>query len=98
MLSHLVICEKQIVVNDLTAARLLAETYIQADDQSWSSLQAIGLYEPTASAIRRALEVHAIQEIDVWGTDKELWDKNVNHPSDSWRVSNRRTGRKFFLT
>lgn len=77
MLSHLVIWEKQIVVNDLATARLLAENYIQADDQSWSSLQAIGLYELTASAIRRALEVHAIQEIDVWGTDKELWDKLI---------------------
>ncbi|SDM58018.1 HD domain-containing protein [Siphonobacter aquaeclarae] len=75
MLSHLVIWEKQIVVNNLAAARLLAEAYIQADEQSWSSLQAIGLYQLTASAIRRALEVHAIQEIDVWGTDNELWDK-----------------------
>jgi len=49
-LSHLVVASQRIIVDDLAAARWLADIYIAADDASWANFREVGLYELTARA------------------------------------------------
>ncbi|HSM57107.1 MAG TPA: HD domain-containing protein [Candidatus Sulfomarinibacteraceae bacterium] len=72
-LEHLVVREGRIVTDDISTARWLAHTYIAADKASWANFREVGLYELTARAIRRALEVGHVREMDFWGTDEALW-------------------------
>jgi hypothetical protein len=48
---------------------------MQADQTSWSNKTAILLYELTARALRTAFDRSVITETDLWGGDKQLWDK-----------------------
>ena len=48
---------------------------MQADDASWANFREVGLYELTARAIRRGLEISAIVQDDFWLTDEVLWQK-----------------------
>lgn len=72
-LSHLVVTDSRIVVDDLDVARWLGYTYIAADRASWANFREVALYELTAMAIRRGLEIGILSERDFWGTDEELW-------------------------
>jgi len=74
-LDHLVVHDKRIVVDDLIAARWLGDTFITADDASWSNFREVGLYELTAQAIRTGLELGVLSEEDIWGTDARAWDR-----------------------
>ena len=65
-LSDLLVVNGRIAVKTVAAARWLAETYLQADDASWANFREVGLYEVTARAIRRGLEVGVISEADFW--------------------------------
>jgi HD superfamily phosphohydrolase len=74
-LAHLMVAESRIVTDDIAAARWMAETYIACDDASWANFREVGLYEVAARAIRRALEIGALHESDIWGTDQPAWSK-----------------------
>jgi hypothetical protein len=75
VLSHLVIAGQRPATDDLSVARWLGYTFIAADDASWANLREVGLYEVTARAIRRGLDIGVISETDIWGTDIPLWAK-----------------------
>jgi uncharacterized protein len=74
-LAHLVKYQNRIVVDDLPAARWLAETFIAGDKASWANFREVGLYELTAQAIRYALSSGALVEADLWGGDRDAWGK-----------------------
>jgi HD superfamily phosphohydrolase len=81
VLGHLTTWDRRIVVDDLEVARWLAYTYIACDQASWANFREVGLYEVTARAIRTALHLGIIGEVDFWGTDAELWAK-LNRGAD----------------
>jgi HD superfamily phosphohydrolase len=74
-LSHLKVSSNRIVVDDLEAARWFGYTYIETDQTSWANFREVALYELTAMAIRRGLELGEIQESDFWRADRDLWKK-----------------------
>lgn len=82
VLQHLVVHDGRIMIDDAETASWLAHTYLAADKASWANLREVGLYELTARAIRRALEIDLIQEPDFWRTDEELWDV-LQHSNDA---------------
>jgi hypothetical protein len=75
VLDALVVVNGRIAVNDTAAARWLAHTFMQADDASWANFWEVGLYEVTARAIRRGLDVGVITRQDFWLTDVPFWQK-----------------------
>lgn len=81
-LDALAVEQGRVVVTDLYVARWLGYTFIQADKASWANFREVGLYELTARAIRRGLEIGIISEADLWGTDLPLWEK-LQASSDS---------------
>ncbi len=81
VLDHLIVQQRRIVMDDKAAAAWLADTYMAADDASWSDFREVGLYELTAQAIRRALDTGLISSHDFWTTDVELWAR-LNAGSD----------------
>lgn len=81
-IDSLEVVEGRITVNDSSAARWLAYTFIEVDRASWSSFREVGLYQLTAEAIKAAHQYGLIEEADLWGTDEALWEKlqSANHP------------------
>ena len=79
-LPNLIVKAGRIVCQELSTARWLAETFMAADDASWSNFREVGLYELTAQAIRRGLAVGAMSEADIWGEDRPVWQKLHAHP------------------
>ena len=79
-LTHLVVHQRRIAVDDLETAQWLGYTYIAADQASWANFREVALYEVTAQAIRTALKIGVITEADLWGTDEILWDKIKAYP------------------
>ncbi|MCP4358922.1 MAG: HD domain-containing protein [Chloroflexi bacterium] len=75
VLQSLIVTDGRIVTNNLQAAQWLAYTFLQADDASWSNFREVGLYEVTAQAIRRGLEIGLITTEDFWLTDEPFWAK-----------------------
>ena len=71
----LVVVAGRFAVRGLDAARLFGYKYIEADQTSWSDKTAILLYELTARALRTALDRSVIADTDLWGGDRQLWDK-----------------------
>ena len=71
----LTVVEGRFAVRDLEAARLFGYKYMEADQTSWSDKTAILLYELTARALRTAFDRAVVSERDLWGGDKQLWDK-----------------------
>lgn len=82
-LSHLVVGDGRMAMDDVAAAFWLAHTFIKADDASWSNFREVGIYELTAQAIKRGLAIGAIDETDIWGTDAAAWHKLQHHPDDT---------------
>lgn len=80
VLPHLKLCKGRIAVDSIDMAQWLAHRFIEADDASWSNFREVGLYELTAQAIKRGLDLNAIQETDLWGTDTHLWRKLQQTP------------------
>lgn len=74
-LAHLRAYDGQIITDDPDSARWLGYTFIAADKASWANFREVGLYELTARAIRRGLQIGVISETDLWGTDRPAWDK-----------------------
>jgi HD superfamily phosphohydrolase len=74
-LTHLVVKDGRIALNNLSVAQWFGNTFMQADDASWANFREVGLYELTAQAIRRGLEMGAIVQDDFWLTDEVLWQK-----------------------
>lgn len=72
-LAHLMVYQGRIVMDDAAVAVWLADTYMAADDASWSDFREVGLYELTAQAIWRGLETGVISRNDFWTTDAVLW-------------------------
>jgi hypothetical protein len=69
-------------VDDLAAARWLADIYIAGDDASWANFREVGLYELTARAIKSAFWLGVFAEDDDWwGTDATAWAR-LNASSD----------------
>ncbi|MAT98746.1 MAG: hypothetical protein CL608_16510 [Anaerolineaceae bacterium] len=77
--AHLVVQDGRIALNDLSVAQWFGHTFMQADDASWANFREVGLYELTARAIRRGLEISAIVQDDFWLTDEVLWQKLHAH-------------------
>jgi len=75
VLSNLTVAGDRITAENLKVAQWLGYTFIAADDASWANFREVGLYEVTARAIRRGLEIGAITELDIWGTDELMWAK-----------------------
>ncbi|MCA9952880.1 MAG: HD domain-containing protein [Anaerolineales bacterium] len=75
VLQHLVVVNGRIATTNLQAARWLGYTFIAADDASWSNFREVGLYEITAQAIKRGLQIGTLSTDDIWGTDKPMWAK-----------------------
>jgi uncharacterized protein len=73
VLQHLTVHDGRIVTNAMSVAQWLAYTYIAADKASWANLREVALYEVTARAIRRALQIKHINTDDFWKTDEALW-------------------------
>lgn len=73
VLDRLEVYQDKIVVRDLETARWMAETYLAADQKSWANFREVGLYELAARALRRALEIGALEKNDLWGTDRAIW-------------------------
>ena len=67
--------EGKIITTDFDSANWLGYTFIAADQASWANFREVGLYELTAQAIRRALEIGVLTEADLWGTDQPAWEK-----------------------
>lgn len=80
ILRHLVVHDGCIALDDVAAARLMADRFIQADEASWANFWEVGLYELTARAIRRGFAVGALTEDDVWTTDAVAWARLNAHP------------------
>lgn len=74
-LGHMVVHDGRIAVNDLETARWLGYKFIAADEASWANFREVGIYELTAQAIRRALQIGVLVEADIWGEDRQAWDK-----------------------
>ncbi len=74
-LDRLVVYQGRIAVENLEAARWLADTYMAADEASWANFREVGLYELTARAIRYALSTGILGEEDIWGMDRVVWSK-----------------------
>ncbi len=74
-LQHLTVVNERIVTDSIEAAKWLGYTYIAADDASWANFREVGLYEITAQAIRRGLEIGTLTETDIWGIDRPMWRK-----------------------
>jgi HD superfamily phosphohydrolase len=75
VLDHLILANNRIATDDLAAARWLGITYIAADDASWANFREVAIYEVTARAIRRGLDIGVLTEADIWGTDAPAWRK-----------------------
>ena len=60
-------------MDDIEAARWRAYPFIAADKASWANFREVALYELTARAIRRALDIGHINEGHLWLVDHELW-------------------------
>jgi HD superfamily phosphohydrolase len=71
----LVVAAGRFATREIDAARLFGYKYSEADQTSWSNKTAILLYELTARALRTAFDRSVIAEIDLWGGDKQLWEK-----------------------
>ncbi len=71
----LVVADGRIATNQKEAAQWLATTYLKADDASWANFREVGLYEVTARAIRRGLEIGIINDADFFLTDEPFWQK-----------------------
>ena len=74
-IAHLVNFQGRIVADDLPAARWMGETFILGDKASWANFREVGLYELTAQAIRYALYSGVLSEADLWGGDRDAWEK-----------------------
>jgi len=75
VLDRLIVANGRIATDNLQAARWLGYTFIAADDASWSNFREVGIYEITAQAIKRGLEIGVLHMPDIWGTDKPMWAK-----------------------
>lgn len=78
-LDHILVVNSQVACDDIVVARWLADTYMACDDASWANFREVGLYEAAARAIRRALEIGALQAADIWGTDRSAWARMKAH-------------------
>ena len=74
-LAHLTVHEQIICVDDAAVARWMGDTFMKADQASWANFREVGLYELAAIAIRRGLEIGALNAADLWTTDRQAWDK-----------------------
>lgn len=73
--ADLVVVNGRIALKSIEIARWFGETFMQADDCSWANFREVGLYELTARAIRRGMEIGLISQADFWLTDEVLWQK-----------------------
>ena len=73
--ADLVVGNGRIALKTVAIARWFGNTFMAADDASWANFREVGLYELTARAIRRGLEISAIAQDDFWLTDEVLWQK-----------------------
>ena len=73
--ADLVVGNGRIALKTIEIARWFGDTFMAADDASWANFREVGLYELTARAIRRGLEISAIVQDDLWLTDEVLWQK-----------------------
>jgi len=73
--ADLVVGNGRIALKTVAIARWFGNTFMAADDASWANFREVGLYELTARAIRRGLEISAIVQDDFWLTDEVLWQK-----------------------
>jgi uncharacterized protein len=75
ILAHLIVVDGKMAVDNMSVARLMAELYQQMDAKMWSSPREVALYWVLAAAMRRAVEIGAIQEADWYQTDIALWQQ-----------------------
>ena len=79
-LAQLTVVDGRLVCRNRKEALWLADTFMAADDASWSNFHEVGLYEVTARAIRRGLALGAIGDGDIWGVDRPVWQKLLTYP------------------
>jgi hypothetical protein len=79
-LDHLAVREGRVCVlgaESLGPARWLGRTFMAADAACWSELREMALYQLTADALRAGLAAGCLDESDLLGTDRPLWDKLI---------------------
>lgn len=81
-LSHLIVADGRLAVDDLAVATMLGNQFIATDSASWSNTDEVVIYELAARAIRLALERRILMEEDLWQTDALLWNR-LRESSDS---------------
>jgi hypothetical protein len=74
-LECLVPTEAGIVVDDVEAALWFARLFRRANDTHWTDEQEAGAYWALAGAIRRAYEVGAFDDDDLFSTDDEAMER-----------------------
>lgn len=74
-LAHLDVFRGQIVVNNQEQARWMADTFMAADEASWSNFREVALYELAARAIRLGLELGVLSDADLWSSDDAAWGR-----------------------
>jgi len=74
-LSHLVVWNGRIGVDDVQVATWMGTTFIAADERSWANFREVGLYELTAQALRTALQIGLLQEADFMQADAWIWER-----------------------
>ena len=75
--ADLVVGNGRIALKTAPVARWFGDTFMAADDASWANFREVGLYELTARAIRRGLEIGVVVQDDFWLTDAILWQKTA---------------------
>ncbi|WP_431863072.1 hypothetical protein [Allosphingosinicella sp.] len=84
MLNDLCVMQNRIAFRSCERARRFAEAYAACDRSCWADPFGVGLYELTARALRRALEIGAIRIDDLWEEDRPFWE--LIHRSDDERL------------
>ena len=97
MLDHLIVVDHRILLDDADVAGMMAESYLAADDASWSNIHEVGIYELTAQAIRRGLDTGELTPMDFEFTDQYLWGLLQDSPDSRIQelVSRIHTGARF---
>lgn len=97
MQAHLLVVDHRIVLDDVDVAEAMSESYLAADDASWSNIHEVGIYELTARAIRRGLDTGELTTADFEFTDQYLWGLLQDSPDSQIQelVARIHTGAQF---
>lgn len=77
-ISHFIVVNNEIMIDDALIAKQFAEDYLMMDTNYYSSPFELALYHILAGAIRIGLDKHIISEDDLFGDDAHVYNKLKN--------------------